>query len=246
MIIDGHTHLFKRFAYLEGLVPTDLVSHLRAGGADAAVVFTFDGFFGPYVDCNNALARAASEFEGVLYPFCTVNPRDGERAVAEMRRCVRDLGMKGMKLHPWLQGFSCTDALVLPIMEEATGLGIPVVFHDGTPPYCTTLQIAHLAKQFPTAKIILGHAGLRYFAREVVVAAHRYPNLIICFCSTPWGDVKYIAGEVAAERLIFGSDLPFCGIEWLTNGIRAIEKLDIGQTEKELILGGNLERLLGA
>ena len=47
-----------------------------------------------------------------------------------------------------------------------------------------------------------------------------------------------------AGRLILGSDAPF-GQDNLARGIARIRSLDISEIDEELILGGNLERLLG-
>ena len=47
-----------------------------------------------------------------------------------------------------------------------------------------------------------------------------------------------------AGRLILGSDAPY-GRDNLARGIARIRSLDISEIDKELILGGNIERLLG-
>ena len=54
------------------------------------------------------------------------------------------------------------------------------MFHEGTPPYADTLQVANLAELYPEAKIILGHAGLYDSYRNAVSAAKRLPNIFLC------------------------------------------------------------------
>ena len=50
----------------------------------------------------------------------------GDAAVAELERAVRELGLRGLKLHPTAQGFRPDDRAVYPIYETAAALGIPV------------------------------------------------------------------------------------------------------------------------
>ena len=45
---------------------------------------------------------------------------------------MRDLGLRGLKLHPTAQGFRPDDRAVYPIFETAAALGIPVTMHTGT------------------------------------------------------------------------------------------------------------------
>jgi len=246
MIIDGHTHLFKRFGYLKGSTPEEFVAMLQAGGADRALVFTLEGFFGEVQRANDYLAEAAQAYPDVLYPFGTVNPWQGKQAVDEIRRCAEELGMLGLKFHSWLQAFPVSDdALMAPVVEEAIRYGLPLVFHDGTPPYCTSLQVARLAARYPEATIILGHSGLKDFARQALYAAQRHPNIWLCFCSTPWWTLQRAVETIGPDRVFFGSDLPFCGAAWLPFTIAQVKRLPIDEEARSKILGGNLQRLLG-
>ena len=57
--------------------------------------------------------------------------------------------MRGVKLHPWLQGFSAHEPGLDPLCEVAAAAGVPILFHDGTPPFSTPLQLASLARRHP-------------------------------------------------------------------------------------------------
>jgi len=63
--------------------------------------------------------------------MCVVNPREAD-AADEVRRCYEVLGIGALKLHPWLQGFSCSDQYMDPVYEVCAELGIPITFHDGS------------------------------------------------------------------------------------------------------------------
>ena len=244
MIIDAHTHLMRQFGFIKGAPLEEQVAALRQGGADKSVIFTLEGLLGNYRHYNDAVAEAAIRYPDVLIPFCTLDPRDGG-ALAELERCVNQLGMKGIKFHPWLQAFPIVDTMVMPIVEKAVQYGLPIISHDGTPPYCTSLEVAYLAASFPAAKIILGHAGLKDYAREALAAAKRYPNLYLCFCGTTLQAMRNAVRVVGPERCMFGSDLPFGGADYLALEIYKVKQLGLSLTEESDVLGGTIARLLG-
>ncbi|MDD5679517.1 MAG: hypothetical protein PHW60_16230 [Kiritimatiellae bacterium] len=101
-------------------------------------------------------------------------PRDGAGAlVYNGKMCL--LGgwspkSRGDNEHPWLQAFSMTYPNVVPVLSKAGELGMPVLFHDGTPPYSAPLQIAYAAEQGPQTTIILGHSGLDDLRDEATLA----------------------------------------------------------------------------
>lgn len=213
LIIDGHTHYFPSLAYMKGLSAQEFADGLRARGVHKALVFTVNGFFGGrYKEHNDELAELVGAYPDILRAFCSVDPRDGQEAIKELRRCVRDLGMPGIKFHNWLQAISAVDPAMYPIIEEAANLSVPVLFHDGTPPYATTLQVAHLAALYPQATIILGHSGNSDFWQQAIRAAKKYPNIVLSTCSSaPMSAFRRMVDEVGADRMVWGCDYPYWG-----------------------------------
>jgi predicted TIM-barrel fold metal-dependent hydrolase len=49
----------------------------------------------------------------------------------ELVRCVSELGLKGIKLHPKGQNFTPSNEFVLRILEKASELDVPVIFDNG-------------------------------------------------------------------------------------------------------------------
>jgi len=246
MIVDCHTHASGGRSFgLSSLSGANLVAAMDRCGIDKALVYTTDGFFFDFVTCNDELHAFVQEFPGRLVAGPTVNPRYGEAAVAEMRRCRLQLGMKGpLKLHPWLQGFSPLEPYMNPIAEAAIELGMPIMFHDGTPPYSTPLQIAVLAARFPELTVILGHSGLKDLWQEALAAAKRYPNILLCLCGTLPHGIERIVAEIEPQRLLFGTDAGF-GVAPGNQEYRLgqIQRLAVPEEVKALILGGNAERI---
>lgn len=246
MIIDAHTHLYDHYATQKGLPIDQFAAGLQKAQIEKALVFGLEAFFGAPTPANNALAEAVKPYPGKLFPACTIHPRDGQAALDEMQRCARDLGMVALKLHPWLQAFSVVESNLVEILQTAARLNWPVIFHDGTPPYSTPLQIAYLASQVPEATIILGHAGLSDFPLEALAAAKRCANIYLCPCGVPLNWMRVFVREIGCERIIYGSDYPFGGAASITYYLSKIRALRLAPQEAELVFSQNIRRLIPA
>lgn len=206
-IIDTHTHFPGRSL---GSLPRSIETlreEFVAEGLSAAWLFTTDGLLRNSARQNDILAEAVRDHRDFFIPFCTVDPHEGEEAaLRELDRAKSQLGMKGVKFHPWLQAFSLAHPAMPSILRRAGELGLPVVFHDGTPPYSSPLQIAAAAEKAPGTTIILGHAGLDELAEDAVLACRRHANIYLCCCSGSAGVVAEVIRRCPPERLLFGSD----------------------------------------
>jgi predicted TIM-barrel fold metal-dependent hydrolase len=243
MIIDAHTHLFGRWLNLRGIRPRDFVRIMDETGIDKACVFTLEGFFDAR-GANDALAALAKEFEGRLYPFATVDPNMGDFAVKDLRRAVRKLGMRGLKIHPWLQAFSLTNAYFLKVVEETIRLGIPIITHNGSPPYACPTQVGNLARKFPEAKLILAEAGLKDLWLDAVAVGKKYPNVYLCPAASPFSAVLEMVHSVPIGKLVFGTDLGFSQKEEVLLEIEKVRRLPLAEADREKIFSGNISTLV--
>ena len=104
----------------------DLVRRLDANEVEAAVV-------GPPDRClavangegNDLVLDACRRHPDRLIGFATVNPWYGDDAVTELRRAVA-AGLRGLILHPPLQGYLLLDTLVDPVVAVAEEHGLPL------------------------------------------------------------------------------------------------------------------------
>ncbi len=243
MIIDAHTHLFGRWLNLRGIRPRDFVRIMDETGIDKACVYTLEGFFDAR-GCNDKLAALVKGFESRLFPFATVDPNMGDVAVKDLRRAVRKLGMRGLKIHPWLQAFSLTNAYFLKVVEETIRLGIPIITHNGSPPYACPTQVGNLAKKFPEATLILAEAGLKDLWLDAVAVGKKYPNVYLCPAASPFSAVLEMVRSVPVEKLVFGTDLGFSQKEEVLLEIEKINRLPLGAADRAKIFSGNIARLV--
>lgn len=215
MRIDTHVHMPSQHNIwgIEHFSAREYLNFMDSLEIDKAFILPLDGLFFSARECNDALAKWCDADRSRLIPFFTFEPRD-LRAREEITRCFETLGMKGVKLHTWLQGFRPTEECFLPLAEYLAELELPVLFHDGTPPYSTPLQIAEIAREFPKLKVVLGHGGLYDFSEETIAAANAYPNLSISMTSLPTFYMQKLIEKVDHNQLMFGSD----------GGLNSIEK----------------------
>jgi len=206
-IIDTHTHLPGTSFGGKPKPTAALREEFETEGLSAAWIMTTDGLLLDPEKHNDILAMEVAPHRDFFVPFCTVNPHRGAKAaIGELERCVSDLKMRGLKFHPWLQAFWLTHPAVVPILQRAGELGLPVLFHDGTPPYSTPLQIAAAAEKAPDTIIILGHSGLEDLYNDAILACLRHPNIYLCLCGPSVRYMQEIFQRCPIEKLLFGSD----------------------------------------
>lgn len=254
MTVDCHVHVPSRREVwgLPYYPPDDYVAVMDRLGVDTSVLLPFDGLYhhGPVCNdevTNNEVAQWCAGHPGRLVPFGTVTPRD-PGAVDEVDRCVDVLGMRGLKLHPWMQAFHPLDAVMEPVYDRCRGRRLPLLFHDGTPPLSTPLQVAQVAARFPGLVVVLGHGGLGDLYGEAIEAARRYENVWICMTSLHAHAMRRIVARAPRERLLFGSDAGLASVARQTYaGYRWAMLRDLGLADDvyDAIVTANPRRLLG-
>ena len=246
-IIDFHTHLDDHWFSTPLLSEEDFVAGLDRCGIERACVFTLRGF---YEDCrihNDKLLERVARDPSRLLPFITVDPRFGDASIVELERCIDTKLFFGVKLHPWIQSFapSSVKPTMVELLKRAASANLPVLFHDGTPPYATTYQIAACARWVPEAKIVLGHAGLSDYTLAAAQLVRDIPNLYACLCGPRTADVRHIVEIAGPEKLMFGSDFGLSDWMIIEDRLDSVRLAGLSDDMLEMILYRNAQRLLG-
>jgi uncharacterized protein len=208
---------------------------------------------------NDELAAACKQHADVFMGFAGIDPWKGEAAVAELERSVRELGLRGMKLHPGRQNFYPNEPRFYPLFETASALGVPVLFHTGmmaagagTPggrgqrlDFTRPIYLDHLAADFPNLTIIAAHPSWPWADEGLALARHKSNVFLDLSGYLP----KYIppqyiqfANTLLQDQMLFGSDYPFITPErWLEDFAAA----DFRDAVREKILLTNARRALG-
>lgn len=263
----------------------DLLRTMAKAGVDLSIVLPVATSAGQVRKINDSAAAmneaGSSEAEaagrtgelgeamsaGQIFSLGCMHP-EFEDYKEELRR-IRDLGLKGIKLHPVYQGVDIDDIRFLRILEEAASLGLIVITHAGidigvpgvhcSPRMCrhAMLEVAGKTKSF---RLILAHmGGWRNWEEVPELLADTGVCLDTSFSTqsfTPLDDGYWseedsqmlsaaqfmaIVRAFGAERILFGTDHPWSD---QAQSLRFIRSLPLTKREKEQILGENAHMLL--
>lgn len=237
MVIDCHIHI-NRFREQPVKIILDMMDTYQV---DKAVVFPGT----EVLPDNQWMADIIKPHRDRLIPFAWLNPIfDTQKAVTELNRMVEDHGFKGIKLHPLFHAFYPNRPYVHKLVERCIEYGIPVLFHSGHAPYSAPHQIAELAAEYPEAVIIMDHMGYQIgWVDDAILEAQKYKNIILGTTCMPFHEkIQYAVRNVDKYRVIYGSDAP--SIHMLPE-IDRIKVAGLTPEEMELVMGGNIARLLG-
>jgi hypothetical protein len=106
-------------------------------------------------------------------------------AVRELRRCVTDLGFKGLRVVPWLWEAPPTDRRYYALFAACVDLGVPFftqVGHTGPLRPSETGRpipyIDQIALDFPELVIVGGHIGYPW-TEETIAVARKHENVYV-------------------------------------------------------------------
>jgi hypothetical protein len=246
VIVDCHTHWGMAWTARDGENPARWLETLDGRGVDKAALMGHANLV--RVDWsqadNDRVARIAERAPERLLPVYTAWPQAGAEGLAETRRAIEKLGARGLKFHPWLQGFSTADPCFGEMCAAAGEAGVPVIFHDGTPCYSLPEQIAGVARRFPATKFVLGHAGLLWSWRSALEAA-RLPNVWLCLCGPHMRAMEMLCRRADPARIVWGSDFGFGLADTIGYRLSAFKEANVEGALRGRILGENARRLLG-
>jgi predicted TIM-barrel fold metal-dependent hydrolase len=203
-LFDAHTHLGEKDPDGMRQSPDELLATLRTADVRGAFVFPMHELEG-YPPANDMVLAAAAESDGLLVPFCRVNPH--ENPVAEVERCLGN-GARGIKLHPRAEQFTLDHPAVRSLVALADARGLPVLIHAGRGIPALGLHAVELAGDFPNARLILAHAGICDLSWIWRVAPD-HPNLLF---DTAWwmpADLQTLFSLVPPGQILFASDSPY-------------------------------------
>ena len=245
MIVDCHTHWGICWESRDHGDPARWLEALDRHGVGRALVMPHGGLCrldecGRDNDTVAGLARRAPER---IVPIGCAWPQMKCGGVAEVMRCVEELGMRGLKFHPWLQGFSTADPDFQALCGLAGEMKVPVFFHDGTPCYCLSEQIGGLARRFPATRFVLGHAGLLWTWRSALEACRR-PNVWLCLCGPSMRAIEILCRQADTDRIVWGTDYGFGWADMMAYRLRLLRSSRVDAAVMEKILESNPLRLL--
>ena len=280
MIVDFHTHIFpdkiaaavieklsrisKSRAFTDGTLG-GLLSSMKKFGVDISVILPVATKTDQVEKINNSAAQINENFSerGILY-FASMHP-NFENYRAELSR-IKNLGFKGVKVHPIYQNTNLDDKKFLRIFDRAAELDLIVVTHAGLDigfpgvVKCSPKMSRRVVEEIGDFKFVLAHmGGWKNWDEVLIELADKNIFMDTSFSTKkipPRPDSVWKAEDLnlldekkflqfikvfGAEKILFGTDSPWTSPK---DSMDFIKELPISDDDKNKILGLNAQKLL--
>ena len=272
--VDYYTALFP--PGLENLeaVPERMIAEMDAAGVDVAVLQS-DHVYGANI--AEYYAKAMSRFPNRFIGLAQICEPAADQPVQleRLERAVQELGCKGLFFSVELFAFDgytdhIDDSKFEPLWGLVQALGIPVWWYldarrrDRVASFMQyTAEVDRWAERHPDIPSVLTHGLVpatmihEIGVPQEVMSLLKRPNVFAeILMPAKWPEYPFVEGqemlrqwrdEVGPEKLMWGSDMPFCGGNWCTYRQAAdyirLHCDFLSRQEKALILGGNAMRM---
>ena len=176
----------------------------------------------------------AAGFAGIHQDY-----QDMEREVSR----ISELGLKGIKIHPDIQGVDIDDNRLLALYEIIEGK-MPLYLHmgDDRPQYrySEAKKLLKVLKMFPKLEVVAAHLGGYKAWDDAIEYLAGLENVWFDTSSALWAmsaeRADYIISKLGTERMMFGTDYPTVTAK---DELERFFKLRLSEKQKEDILYNN-------
>lgn len=274
MIIDFHTHVFPDIIAkktitalakaadekpsLNGTV-TDLLDSMQRSGVDKSVIMPVNTRPGQFESITR-FAKAINDNYNNLISFAGIHPDDED--IPGKLTYLKENDFKGIKIHPDYTNTFIDDERYIRIVSEAKRQGLKVLSHSGKDPafdvvHCTPERgmkmLRRVEELVPGDQpfFIFAHLGDNRHTDDVIkhmAGKNCYIDISCTFSdlgnyseATDEEIVRVIKSH-GADKILFATDSPWNDQKKYIERLKGLK--DLSDTEKELILGKNAERLI--
>lgn len=200
---------------------------------------------------NDEVAAFVQQYPDRLVGIGSVDISSPMDAVREIRRCVTELGFKGIRVLPWLADKPPTDPLFYPVYTACVDLAVPFCTQIGhTGPLMSSevgrpIYLDRVALDFPDLTLVAGHIGYPW-TEEAIAVATKHDRVYIDTSAYTVGRyppdlVAYMRGH-GRTKVLFGSNYPMLTPAQCLQGL---DKLGMSSEVESLFLGANAARVFG-
>jgi len=227
------------------------IGAMDEAGVEIGLAAAWWGPQGALID-NDEVAAFVREAPRRLLGLASVDLTRPMEGVRELRRCVRELGFRGLRIVPWLWGLPPDDRRYYPLYAECIELDVPFCLQVGhTGPLLTSEPgrpipyLENVALEFPELRIVAGHIGAPW-TQEIISLATKFPNVYVDTSAYkakrfPPDFVEFMRGR-GVEKVMFGTNYPMLTPSACLEGL---ELLGLSPEATELFLHGNARKVFG-
>ncbi|MEQ8196208.1 MAG: amidohydrolase family protein [Rhodospirillales bacterium] len=201
---------------------------------------------------NDLVAETASRHPERIIGYAGIDPRKENKAVAEVRRAVRDLGLKGIAVDPFRAHMPPDDPLLYKVYEACAEEGVPVLITIGPLPspampmdFGSPMPVDRVATDIPELRIVCSHGGWP-FTNEMIAIAWRQKNVYFetsLYEDMPgagaWVDA---ANTVLKTKIFFASSYPARNFK---DTLALYNRLPLTEEARRRVLRDNAKAFLG-
>jgi predicted TIM-barrel fold metal-dependent hydrolase len=216
--------------------PESLTALLKGNNVDKALSLSMKGIFYDYTEGNKETIDICSKYT-MLLPVATVDPRKYYGNEDEIEG-IANAGFRLIRVFPEHQGWPLDYAPFKMLLKGIERTGLPLMIAANT--YGMATKAAELVSAFSFPLIL---TSIGYWTISEAIAVMRADDRISVethLLDSPDG-VQVLCEEVGARRLIFGSN---CPLTYFLSPYLSVMNSDISESDKSLIFGGNIQRLL--
>lgn len=263
MIIDFHTHIFpekiagktiESLEKLSGITASTngtlegLLASMERTGVDMSVIMPVATKPSQMESINAYAKEICDTYPGKLISFGGIHP-DCEDYKGELNH-IKELGLKGIKIHPDYQRVMIDDVRFMNIIEYASELGLIILTHAGIDiglpeqVHCPPDKMRKVIDKIKPEKMIVAHYGgwkqwqevYEYLAGENV-----YLDTAFTFDYIEKDMFLKILQKHGEDKILFATDSPW---SHATRDIQAVNNMPLADSIKQKIFSENAKKLL--
>jgi predicted TIM-barrel fold metal-dependent hydrolase len=243
-VIDCHVHLKHGDAARTEWSADAIIDLMDRAGIDRSVVFAMSTTTARSIEMAK---EAVNKHPRRLIPFLYALPSYERSVIKEIETAISEDGFRGIKIHAG----ECTLAeyIIDPVIRLAGTFPVPCLIDCAG----NATIAARLAEAFPQTPLLFAHMG-RYFSTDAqlveqfIRVAEKFDNVYLDLSAVALVfKIEEAAQRLTARRLVWGTDGPYKNPDIVTYAkteMDKVQQLKLGELEKQMILGGNVARLL--
>lgn len=259
-IIDAHCHIYPdkiaekaaraigAFYHIPMHYDGRMETMLREGAAAGIgryLVFSVATKPTQTVSINDYIVETVARHEGQMLGLGTIHPDNTEPGVHVEFMLAH--GLRGVKLHPDIQGVALDDPRCMRIFEACEGR-LPVLLHTGDRrfDYSNPNRLLPVLERFPHLTVIGAHFGGYSVWQDATEMLAGHENLYVDCSSSLFAmspeEGRRLVRAWGADRVLFGTDYPMWNP---TEEVARVEALGLTEEENEQVFHRNAEKLFG-
>jgi len=261
MIIDAHCHVYPdkiaekasgatgRFYSLQmeydGKVST-LLENGEKAGIDKFIIQSVATTPGQVRSIVDFIAETVRMYPDRMYGLGTLHP-DSTDMAGDVEYII-SRGLKGVKLHPDIQGFKLDDYRCLKIYELCEKHNLPLLIHTGDSRYdfSNPNRLIPILEIYENMTVIGAHFGgwsvWETAAAQLSGRKNFYVDCSSSFFALDDETILKLIEIYGVDNVVFGTDYPMWNMK---NEIDRLNSLGLSEEDKEKIFHKNAERIYG-